>query len=211
MRLPDPEKEKLIRLRALEMVVEQGLDGFSMQKLAKSVKISPSTLYVYFAHRDDLIFQLFQSEMTELKRHTLDGLKPEMSFAEGLGIQWRNRIRYALSYPLQSDFLEQIRHSPYHALFVPRIDPVFFQRMRSFVINAVERGQLRSMPVELYWSLAFAPLYQLIHFHRNGFGMPKAGCGLPPEPFALTEEIVARALESVVRGLTPYEPEGSGS
>ncbi|MDB6080158.1 MAG: TetR/AcrR family transcriptional regulator [Akkermansiaceae bacterium] len=205
MRLPDPEKEKLIRLRALEMVVELGLDGFSMQKLARRVKVSPSTLYVYFTDRDDLIFQLFRSEMGELSRSILDGFRPEMSFAEGLGVQWRNRIRYALGFPLQADFLEQIRNSPYHEPFLTRLGPEFFEAMRGFVAAAVARGELRKVPVEVYWALAFAPLYQLIKFHRHGFGKPH--CGKAPQAFVLSEEIVKIALEMVVRGLTP-EPAG---
>lgn len=201
MRLPDPQKEQLIRLRALEMVVDQGLDGFSMQKLAKSVKVSPSTLYVYFADRDDLIFQLFQTEMGELSRQILDGLRPEMSFAEGLGVQWRNRIRYALGFPLQSDFLEQIRHSAHHEQFLAKLSPDFFQAMRGFVIAAVDRGELRRVPVEVYWALAFAPLYQLIKFQRHGFGKPH--CGRGEKAFVLSDEIVETTLEIVVRGLTP--------
>jgi AcrR family transcriptional regulator len=203
VRLPDPEKAKLIRLKALEMLVGEGLEGFSMQRLAKSVGVSPSTLYVYFADRDDLIFQLFSSEMGELSRHLMEGMKPDMSFADGLRLQWKNRIRYALGYPLQSDFLEQIKHSPYHEQFIPRISPDFFEAMRDFVRRAVERGELRRIPVEIYWALAFAPLYQLIKFHRKGFGIPSNVCRKGHARFVLTDEVVELALEIVVQGLTP--------
>jgi len=87
---------------------------------------------------------------------------------------------------------------------VVRLEPDFFQAMRDFVVAAVERGEVRSVPVEVYWSFAFAPLYQLIKFHRHGFGKPRPGCAnQKPEPFVLTDEIVSTAVEMVVRGLRP--------
>lgn len=203
MRLPDPNKETLIRRKALEMVVADGLDGFSMQKLARNAKMSPSTLYVYFADRDDLLFQLFSAEMGELSRQILEGMSADMSFADGLRVQWKNRMRYGLASPLQSDFLEQIRHTPYHGIFLGRLSPELFVAMRNFVATAVERGELNRMPVELYWSLAFAPLYQLIKFHRHGFGIPKSACKPQHPQFVLTDEILEQALQCVLRGLKP--------
>lgn len=203
MRPPDPKKEQLIRRKAIAMVGREGLDGFSMQRLAKAVKISPSTLYVYFEDRDDLLFQLFKSEMVLLQDQLLAGFSPEMSFAEGLRVQWKNRTRYALTYPQQSDFLDQIRYSPYHARFMAKMSPETFAAMRSFVMSAVQRGELAPVPVEVYWSFAFAPLYQLIKYHRNGFGFP-AKAGEPARPrFVLDDDIMDRALDIAVRGLRP--------
>lgn len=204
MRPPDPQKERSIRRKAIEMVARQGLDGFSMQRLARAARMSPSTLYVYFQDRDDLLFQLFKSEMTLLTAQLVEGFDPEMSLAEGLKVQWRNRIRYSLQYPQESDFLEHIRYSPYHARFTARMSLEHFVPMRRFVMAAIERGELMRMPIEVYWSFAFAPLYQLIKFHRTGFGFPHKPPGSPPRaPFVLTDEMLDLAVGIVVRGLRP--------
>jgi TetR/AcrR family transcriptional repressor of multidrug resistance operon len=203
MRPPDPKKEHSIRRKAIEMVARQGLDGFSMQRLAKAAKMSPSTLYVYFEDRDDLLFQLFKSEMALLTDQLLEGFKPEMSFAEGLRVQWKNRIRYSLTYPQQSDFLEHIRYSPYHARFMAKMPAETFSFMRQFVMAAVQRGEVARVPVELYWSFAFAPLYQLVRFHRHGFGAPSKP-GSPERPrFTLDDTMIDAAVAIVVRGLRP--------
>jgi AcrR family transcriptional regulator len=179
--------------------------------LARAAKVSPSTLYVYFDDRDDLIFQLFRDEMAKLTGHIMDGFAPGMPFAEGLRVQWKNRIRYALAHPLQSDFLEHIRYSPYHERFMVRMPIGLFQAMRNFVVGAWQRGELTRLPVEVYWSIAFAPLYQLLKFHRSGFGVPvKPG---PPRQarFVLTDEVVDLALGIVARGLKPVGPVGTPS
>ena len=57
MRTRDENKEAAIRTKALEMIVKVGLDGLSMQKLAKSANVSPATIYIYFKDREDLILK----------------------------------------------------------------------------------------------------------------------------------------------------------
>ena len=53
------------------------------------------------------------------------------------------------------------------------------------------------VPVEVYWSVAFAPLYQLVKFHLHGRGLP----GTPR--FALDEKFMDQTLDLVVKALTP--------
>lgn len=47
--------------------------------------------------------------------------------------------------------------------------------MRTFVKGAIKRNEIVRVPVEVYWSVAFAPLYQLVKFHTHGKGMPGTG------------------------------------
>src|SRR3954471_19894852 len=115
MRRRDLDKQQTIRRRALALIVRDGVDGFSMQKLAKAARVSPATLYIYFKNRDDLIFQLYKEEMEKMFTATLEGFDPDGSFADGLRVQWKNRARYSLEHTLEGQFLEQMRHSPYHA------------------------------------------------------------------------------------------------
>ena len=55
MRTRDENKEQTVQQKALELLVNQGFEGFSMQKLAKAAKVSPATLYIYYKDKDDLI------------------------------------------------------------------------------------------------------------------------------------------------------------
>lgn len=203
MRTRDASKEQSIRQKALEMLVRVGLDGFSMQKLARAARVSPATLYIYFKDRDDLIFQLFKEEMDQMVAETLVGFDPEQSFAEGLKVQWRNRARYCLSHPRQSEFLEQVRHSPYYERFLPKLDPKFFEKMSLFVGNAIRRREMRPMPKEVYWSVAYAPLYQLVKFAQNGQGLPSRRAHKGTKKFILSDEILELALGLVTKALRP--------
>jgi AcrR family transcriptional regulator len=199
MRARDPKKERAIRDKALDTIVRHGFDGLSMQRLARDVGVSPATIYIYFEDRDDLILSLYREESRRMAEATLQGFDPGMSLAEGLRVQWKNRARYCLENPREAHFLEQIRHSPFHAHEDTAKGRDFVEAMRAFCRGAIERGELVRVPVEVYWSVAFAPLYQLVKFHMHGRGLPGGG------PFALDEKILNRTLSLVLKALAPSE------
>jgi TetR/AcrR family transcriptional regulator, multidrug resistance operon repressor len=197
MRTRDENKELAIREKALEMIVDEGFDGLSMQKLAKAAGVSPATIYIYFKDRDDLILHLWESEMNRMVEATLTGFDPSMSFEEGLKKQWMNRARFSIENPLTAHFMEQMKYSPYYQQCVGKIDKHFLQQMKEFVHNAIKRKELVKLPVEVYWSIAFAPLYQLVKFHMSGRGL--AGT----EKFVLDEKTMNQTLKLVIKALQP--------
>jgi AcrR family transcriptional regulator len=196
MRARDPAKEKAIRERALEMIVKTGFDGLSMQKLARAAHVSPATIYIYFRDRDDLILRLHEEISARMAEVTLRNFDPNMSFEDGLRVQWINRARYCLEHSKESHFLEQLRHSPLHQRAERTMKAPFVEAMRTFVGNAIRRGELVRIPVEVYWSIAFAPLYQLVKFHMHG-GLPGTG------PFVLDEKALSQTLSLVIKALKP--------
>lgn len=57
---------------AREIFISDGYDGFSMRKLAGKIDYSPTTIYLYFKNKDDLLFaiceEFFASFLGELNR-----------------------------------------------------------------------------------------------------------------------------------------------
>lgn len=197
MRPKDENKELAIRQKAIEMIADRGLDGLSMQKLAKSAGVSPATLYIYYKDRDDLIVQLCVDETKRMFAATLQDFHPDMSFADGLRIQWLNRARFSVENKSSVAFTEQIRHSPYHCRAMQLIGTEMTDVLGQFVRNNIARGELVPLPFEAYWSIAFSPLYQLIKFHHQGRSFPNH------EPFVLTEELLLQTMRLVLKALTP--------
>jgi len=197
MRGRDPRKEKAICNHALAMIVKHGFDGLSMQKLARAAKVSPATIYIYFRDREDLILKLYADVSRRLFAATLENFDPKMPFAEGLRVQWINRARYFMKHPQEMHFMEQIRFSPLHDQAWKATDCKFNEAMRTFFCNAIEQKQMVKIPVEVLWSLAFAPLYQLVKFHMHGKGFPGNG------PFTLDDKTLQLTLDLVLKALKP--------
>lgn len=196
MRAKDEQKRLSIREKTIEMVVKSGLDGFSMQKLARAAGVSPATLYIYYKDREDLILQTCIEISNELFEATIKDFDPDMSFAEGMKIQWRNRARFFMKHPVELEFMEQIRYSPLHEKIKEQIMHRFGAILGRFAQNAVKRGELVELPFEVYWSVAYAPLYQLLKFHaqENSYVHKK---------FQLTDEMMGQSLQLILKALKP--------
>jgi AcrR family transcriptional regulator len=196
MRTRDENKEQAIRQGAIEMIAREGLDNFSVNKLARAAGVSPATLYIYYRDRDDLIVQLCQEVSVRLLETSLKDFDPDMHFEEGLRVQWINRAAHFMNYPLEVQFLEHVRYSPYYAKVAKMLNERFREVMGKFVQNAIRRKELQKLPFEVYWSVAFAPLYQLIKFHTQGYSMSG-------EKFNLSDELLMQTLTLVLKALKP--------
>ncbi|MES2689482.1 MAG: TetR/AcrR family transcriptional regulator [Bacteroidota bacterium] len=195
MRVKDENKELRLRKYALKMIAKDGLEQFSIQKLAKKAGVSPGTIYIYFKDKDDLILKVCEEQMNKMTETSLEGFSPDMSFNEGMKIQWINRAKYGLKYQDEVLFMEQIKHSSYHSKTIKASGP-FRKSMHDFVSNAIKNRELVKVPVEVFWSVAYGPLYNLLNFHKRG-------TSLAGNKFVLTDEIMMQALQLVLKALKP--------
>lgn len=201
MRNRDLNKENIIKQKAIEIIVKDGLDGFTINKLAKACNISVGTPYVYYMDKDDLITKLVIEEGNKMESQINKGFDPDSSFEEGLRVQWTNRYRYAIKNPMILPFLEQINNSHYSQQFAEMFNEKpgmfmseFKNNLLSFIANTVKRGEIDETSFEVYWSIAFAPLYTLLRFHQQG----KSISGLP---FVLTDELLWTTFDKVCKAL----------
>jgi TetR/AcrR family transcriptional repressor of multidrug resistance operon len=196
MRVRDENKAIAIREKAIEMIVHEGFDGLSMHKLAKAANISVSTIYIYFKNREDLVNQLYIVASDIFIQEALKGFDPEMDFEAGLWLQWKNRCRYIMKYPLHHHFSEQFRNSPLIKNQQDRQDMKFRSVMQQFVKNAVAKKQIADLPAEVFWAIAYGAFYTLIKFHLDNATMSG-------EPFALNEQKMQQTFQLVIKSLKP--------
>ncbi|KFF12726.1 TetR family transcriptional regulator [Chryseobacterium soli] len=201
MRNRDLNKENSIKQKAIEIIVKEGLNGFTINKLAKACNISVGTPYVYYKDKDDLIVKLVIEEGNKMETEINKGFDPDSSLEEGLRVQWKNRYNYALKNPLLLPFFEQINNSHYSHQFAEMFNEKpgmfmseFKNNLLRFISNTVQRGEIAEVPFEIYWSIAFSPLYTLLRFHQQG----KSISGLP---FVLTDEMVWTTFSKVCKAL----------
>jgi TetR/AcrR family transcriptional regulator, multidrug resistance operon repressor len=196
LRTRNSNKEKLVRQKAIEMLVEVGFQGFSMNKLAKVCGISVATLYIYYKDKDDMIFKIGTEIGKEFMATTLKGFSPKMHFAEGLKKQWENRAAFALKNPTEVAFYEIIRHSQHGDVLLEQTMKEFKATMMEFSHNAIKRKELIPLSIEVFWTVAYGPLYSLIRFHQEGKS-------IGGKPFKFSKKTMDEALQLVIKALTP--------
>jgi len=190
------DKAQVIRQAALAMIVEDGFHGLSMPRLAARAGIAPGTIYLYFASRQDMLDTLYLEVRQQGDAAMLAGFHPELPLADGLRLLWHNTFHYFVAHPLEFAFTEQFINSPHIAAVVAREDPQYRELRRAFYRQVRERGELADLPVEVYWAVAFAPLYQLVRFALEG------SRHLPAD-FQHMEQKLDQTLEIVVAALRP--------
>lgn len=197
MRTRDADKEKLVKEKAIEQIVQDGFQGFSMNKLAKACNVSVATLYIYYKDKDDLIINVGMGIGEKFFSAAIKDFSADMSFREGLWKQWQNRSSFALNNPKEVACFEAIKHSP-HAdeILKSGLLHKFKELLDAFSKNAIRNNEVVELPLDVFWSIAYGPLYTLLNFHREGKS-------LGGRPFKLTEEIMKQAFDSVIKALTP--------
>lgn len=198
MRIRDIDKEKLVVARAIDQIVQDGFQGFSMNKLAKACNISVATLYIYYKDKDDLIQKIGRSVALDFFSSTIKDFSPEMPFEEGLWIQWVNRADFTMKNPKEVAFFEIIKHSPHGEIILNSTTKFsdFRMIMKQFIDNSLRKNELIPMSFEVFWAIAYGPLYTLLNFHTEGKSMGG-------KPFVLTDTMMKEAFTATIKALKP--------
>ena len=196
MRTRDTNKEETVKQKAIEMLVQLGIEGFGMNRLAKESGVSVATLYIYYTDKEDLIkkigVEIGQNFFTEMVKD----FSPTMPFKDGLRKQWENRARFTIKQPLRVACWELLCHSSHRDYIMEQSMSDFKTIMGAFAKNAIERKELIPTSKEIFWSIAYGPLYTLLRFHNEGKSMGGV-------PFELSKEAAEEAFELVIKALTP--------
>ena len=196
MRTRNVDKQELVKQKTIEMIVSDGLDKFTINKLARACNISVATIYIYYKDKDDLITKVGIEEGRRMSEATLEGFDPNASFEDGLRVQWKNRAKFMMTNKTAQLFFEQLRSSSYQERIFESIRKYFSDTLGKFMKKCIERKEINPMPVEVYWSVAFAPLYNLIRFHQEG----KSIAG---KKFRLNDKLIWQTFDLVLKGLRP--------
>lgn len=163
----DQEKQELrqaILAAAGELFLEQGYEHFSMRKVAERIGYSPTTIYLYFRDKDDLLFTVvdegfvrFGRELVAAAASTEDPWERLIALGRAyvtFGLQ--NPVYYQLMFMQRTDFL---MHQP-AGESQPRI--ASFQVLRQTVQQAIDVGILRPGDAESYSDVLWALVHGMV-------------------------------------------------
>lgn len=196
MRTRDTNKEEEVKRQAIKMLVKLGIEGFGMNRLAKESGISVATLYIYYADKEDLIKKIGIEIGKNFFASMLKDISADMPFVEGLRKQWQNRARFMIENMDEVACFEVLQNSSYSEYITNESLKDFKNTMIDFFQNAMDRKELVAVSKDVFWSIAYGPLYSLLRFHNRGKSLGET-------PFTLTPEIQEQAFELVIKALTP--------
>lgn len=196
MRPKNLEKEKAIRKLALQIIAEEGLENLSMQKLARAAGVSPRTLYIKYADKEDMLLTLFIEEvLTVYEAAVLQNFREDMELREGLECIWNNMWGFLRANHTAFILMQYGKSSPLlNKAYTERNirEGQFFAPLHRFMTLQMESGHIEPLPFAVYRALLFAPLLEMTAEYFECLDRPF-------QP--VTDETLQKALDILIKGI----------
>lgn len=121
MKLKDETKRLTIIDQTIDIVFDQGFSGIKMAGLARKVGISPSTIYVYFKNKEDLIVSISSEIIKNTSEMSHKEVKESLPYKLKLKAIWLYWLNFGVNHNKEMSFLHQVKQSPYYELIPKEI------------------------------------------------------------------------------------------
>lgn len=161
MRTKDENKRIAIRDATVTEVVEGGLPGASIGRIAERAGVSQGTIYLYYDNKDVLIRQVYVEIKLQIRDALMAQHDPDASSADNLKNVWFAYLDHSLSYTEHFMFAEAIAAAK---LTMQWDEPELARaerQIKGIITRAIDDGTLRDAPYEAVQSVLISPVTQL--------------------------------------------------
>lgn len=161
MRTRDDQKKEALFRATVKLVNEIGFAASSVSKIAKEANVSPSTLYVFFKNKEDLLISTY----LELKRHLRDalqdGLDDTLPIRDIVKNAWFGVFQYVSSNLDEYGYMEQFANSPYSERVDRETLDKEFIPIINVILKGIEQKILKDVDINLLAAFMFEPISRL--------------------------------------------------
>ena len=157
MRRKDDEKQNNIKKAVVKTVLEEGMHGTSISKIAKAAGVSPATVYIYYENKDVMLKHIYREYAEDIFEAVISKLDDTMSGETFIDLVVRQYYNYMNDHEEIFHFVEQFSSCPSlingcsAAISGPeQLDAVF--------ISYKEKGEFNSFDNSNIWALLFYPV-----------------------------------------------------
>ena len=182
---------------ASELFVKEGYENVSMRRVAEKIEYSPTTIYLYFRDKAELLEQVCQDTFARLS-HVLTRIQelpgdPVARLKRGLiayiefGLENPHHYRATFMMPIPEGFDHEKYSKPDSAGMQA------FGFLRSCVQDCIQAGQFRKLDPELISQMIWAGIHgvtSLLITHKKGF------------PWVDQDQLIHSMVDTLVEGVT---------
>ena len=192
------EKEQLRRRilsAARELFVTEGYESVSMRKIADMIEYSPTTIYLYYKDKADLLDSVCKETLLHLL-NTLDLLRKDKSDpVETLRKSGKAYVEFGLKYPQDYKLTFVVRPQFQKGLGLQEgsVGERVFSYLRTIVSECIRQKKFRQVDVEttgqVLWSTVHGVTLLLIDF--------------PDFPWTEKDKLIDMVIHTMIEGLKP--------
>lgn len=180
---------------ASELFAKDGYESVSMRKIADKIEYSPTTIYLYFKDKNDLLNQICEETFANLIKDwqkienkaddPLTSLRKSMKAYVEFGLKYPNHYEVTFINPL-ADYLGKDEH-PYEGSMGQKA----FENLAMTVGRAMEAGQLKKDDIakvsQIIWALGHG-IVSLLNSHKDF-------------PFVSRKSLIDGSIEMIFDGI----------
>ena len=155
----------------MSLINEIGFANISMSKIAKATGISASTLYVYYASKEDMLRKIYLETKRRMIEECNRDLEPGEALEQSVGKICKNLLRYMREYTDEFLFIEQACNSP---LVTDEMIEALGQYNKTAVEifqRGIDEGILKQASPALLISFCYYPIQQIFKEWRKDQSM----------------------------------------
>ena len=177
---------------AREMFVAEGYSSVSMRKIANKIGYSPTTIYLYFKDKNDLLHQICEQTFARLAQNIQAIHRLSDSPLEKLRSGLREYIHFGLKHPSQ---YEIVFITPLSISVEKEFDEtngrIAFDTMRTVVAECISANLLKHNDIELISQTLWAGIHGVtsLLIQHGGF------------PFVEREKLIDSVIDTLISGI----------
>lgn len=161
MRTKDDQKKQALFRATVTLVNEIGFASSSVSKIAKEAGVSPSTLYVFFENKEDLLVSTYMELKREMRDALLEDFDDRLPLRDMIKGIWFGTYKYISNNLKSYDYIEQFANSPYIGLVDKEAIEKEFIHIISLFEKGIEQKILKNVDLNFMVAFLFNPLSRL--------------------------------------------------
>ncbi|NLO21438.1 MAG: TetR/AcrR family transcriptional regulator [Syntrophomonadaceae bacterium] len=153
MRKKNQEKKENIKQAVIKLILEAGFHGASIAKIAREAGVSPATVYIYYASKDDMLREIYEEYADQVYFYILGKIDQNMSGRSLIDTLVRSYYRYINEEERVFHFVEQFSSCPSLSANCRETEGCF--RIFQFFDDLKEKGILKDIDNVIVHSILF--------------------------------------------------------
>ena len=177
------------------MFAQEGYQNVSMRKIAEKIEYSPTTIYLYFKDKNELLKYICEETFAQLAEKLQQVTEPEPDEIEGLKKGLRAYVDFGLEHPFHYEVVVNmpIFNQPHddEYRYEGSMGQRAFEHLRSGVAECVAAGKLKKGDVDTMSQILWAGVHGVVSLLNNHLDFP----------FVEKDKLVDAMIGTMIEGL----------